>query len=693
MDASVTTARTRSPPLRPARSEVGVDNVSNGRPSAEFFALVTAAAQQQQTQPPLPQARPQADGRRSTDTTSRSRRHKSARYSIGNGNGMAIEGNERRGSIRNAVRRLFGRKSKGDIPEVPALPHVEASRHGYHKSVSTSGTRHGLPLTATQDPGHFKRPQTIHTNPSDAIQQRIISAPLSAPLAGPLSAPFQLQQAPFKPKHHPAHSSPNNAVDFPKSAALKPLNLGNPFYTRDHDPKRRATLPSLIMTANEAFDVSNTLQPGDVDGQKHRGLAVPAGAKSRMDKRRSRSANDLKQAMVAAEPFRDRTGEIEYWRRSYASVLLSPTGKAPTYEYPPTDSDFEAPDVPDMADIPDVPDVPEHFVREPDFVSVPTPLSAHPPVPRSDAVSLPSTRGQSAPTKGPSPQLTLRSFSRPLTTPVPDAPVDLESRVAKLEAHLIDFQRSLSNITLSSPSAVAPTEPPGSSHRQRPPSILVDSHPPTRGYEDAGDIMEREWGPSSHGSTNGDRSNLAPPTLRSTAATPNGTFTALYNMLSEERSARRTLENQVRTLQHEVTRLQLSRGSWGSYTAQSLPHAQRPRTPAESDGGRSASRQEAYNALSTPATIVPPASFLRAFDRPDARIQSRFSVDSGEDSEYGYRHRSGGVDGGRRSIPRSSVRQTPPNYDSTREPPTPYEAHRTPAEERGGYRFSEDEMF
>jgi len=532
----------------------------------------------------------------------------------------------------------------------------------------------------------------------------MISAPLATSLAGPLSAPFQSQHPSLYRSNSPARASPNNAVEFPKSARLKPLDLGNPFYTREHGPKRRATLPSLIITANEAADISDPPRQGEdtkatdasfgvgqqtVDTkQTSAGLTVT----SRMDKRRSRSANDLKQAMIAAGPFRDRTGEIEYWRRSYASVLLSPTGKAPIYDYPPADAEFDGTDVPD---VPDVPEVPEHFVREPEFVSVPTPLSAHPPLPRSDAVSLPSTRGQSVPTKNPSPQLTLRSFSRPLTTPAPDATTDLESRVAKLEAHLIDFQRSLSNLALSSPSAVAPTEPPGSSHRQKPPSIFVEPlQAPARAYEDAGDIMEREWGPSSQSSTNGDRFNLAPPTLRSTAVTANGTFTALYNMLSEERSARRTLENQVRNLQHEVTRLQLSRGSWGSYSAQALPQGQRPRTPAESDGGRSASRLEAYNALSTPATVVPPPQYLRAFDRPDARIQSRFSGDSGEDSEYGSRHRSALVDSGRRSIPRSSVRQTPPNHEHERvEPPTPYENYRTPAEERGAYRFSEDEMF
>lgn len=572
---------------------------------------------------------------------------------------------------------------------------------GYHS------LDHRPVLTAIQDPGHFKRPQTIHTHPSDAIHQRIISAPLSTQLAGPLSAPFQSQHAPHDYNTIPARASPSYAVEFPKSARLKPLDLANPFYTRDHGPKRRATLPSLIMTANEAADISSTLRPDQdaraVDvtsdagqrtagtGQTLNGPAATAEARSRMDKRRSRSANDLKQAMVAAEPFRDRTGEIEYWRRSYASVLLSPTGRAPVYEYPPADAELDTADVPD---VPDVPEVPEHFIKEPDFVSVPTPLSAHPPLPRPDAVSLPSTRGQSVPAKNPSPQLTVRSFSRPLTTPAMETSTDLESRVAKLEAHLLDFQRSLSNLALSSPSAVAPTEPPGSSHRQQTPSIFVESlQAPARGYEDAGDIVEREWGPSSQSSMNGDRPTLVPPTLRSTAATSNGTFTALYNMLSEERSARRVLENQVRNLQHEVTRLQLSRGSWGSYTAQSLPQGQRPRTPAESDGGRSASRLEAYNALSSPATVVPPASFLRAFDRPDARIQSRFSGDSGEDSEYGSRHRSAGVDSGRRSIPRSSVRQTPPNYEYGVEPPTPYELYRTPAEERGAYRFSEDEMF
>jgi hypothetical protein len=133
MDGSVTPQRTRSPPIRPARPEVEADNVSYGRPSAEHFTSVTVAAQQQQAQA---QAQPQADGEGSTDTTPKPRKRKSARYSIGNGNSTGADGTERKGSIRNAVRRLFGRKSKGDIPEVPALPRTEASRHGYHKSVS-----------------------------------------------------------------------------------------------------------------------------------------------------------------------------------------------------------------------------------------------------------------------------------------------------------------------------------------------------------------------------------------------------------------------------------------------------------------------------------------------------------------------------------------------------------------------------
>jgi hypothetical protein len=132
MDGSATPQRTRSPPIRPARPEVGADNVSYGRPSAEHFTSVTAAAQQQQQQ--QSQAQPQADGEGSTDTNPKPRKRKSARYSIGNGTGA--DGAERKGSIRNAVRRLFGRKSKGDIPDVPALPRAEASRHGHHKSVS-----------------------------------------------------------------------------------------------------------------------------------------------------------------------------------------------------------------------------------------------------------------------------------------------------------------------------------------------------------------------------------------------------------------------------------------------------------------------------------------------------------------------------------------------------------------------------
>jgi hypothetical protein len=162
MDGSVTTQRTRSPPIRPARPEEGVDNASYGRTSAEYFTSVMAAAQQAPAQP-------QADGEGSTDTTPKPRKRKSARYSIGNGTGP--DGAERKGSIRNAVRRLFGRKSKGDIPEVPALPRTEASRHGYHKSVSWLDMSQTRSRTST-DPCTGSRPSQATTDVSHASLRR-----------------------------------------------------------------------------------------------------------------------------------------------------------------------------------------------------------------------------------------------------------------------------------------------------------------------------------------------------------------------------------------------------------------------------------------------------------------------------------------------------------------------------------------
>lgn len=140
MEGSVTTQRTRSPPVRPARPEGDLDGREFKRRSSEFFSPGTPVQQQQQYhhQQRAQQGSSVADGRPSTDNPTKSRQRKSARYSVGSGSAGEgyHRGHERKGSIRNAVRRLFGRKSKGDIPEVPEVPRFEASGHGYHKSVS-----------------------------------------------------------------------------------------------------------------------------------------------------------------------------------------------------------------------------------------------------------------------------------------------------------------------------------------------------------------------------------------------------------------------------------------------------------------------------------------------------------------------------------------------------------------------------
>lgn len=192
MDGSVTTQRTRSPPIRPARPELAGDNVSYGRPSAEYFTSVTAAAQQPQ---------PQADGDGSTDTTTKPRKRKSARYSIGNGTGA--DGAERKGSIRNAVRRLFGRKSKGDIPEVPTLPRTEVSRHAYHKSVSWPDTTDTRPHTSADPCAGSRPPQATADVPHASIRRYSPANDLCAfgysarrPSLGsfPIATPVSLQE-------------------------------------------------------------------------------------------------------------------------------------------------------------------------------------------------------------------------------------------------------------------------------------------------------------------------------------------------------------------------------------------------------------------------------------------------------------------------------------------------------------------
>ena len=114
----------------------------------------------------------------------------SSRDSTGTG-----EGNKgaRKGSLRNVVRRMFGRRSReADLQPQPQPSQISPPRHGYHKSEPTGLTSH---------PRIPERPVE-----EDDVVQRVLSAPLSV-MPPPA---FNRTRSPY-------------AVEFPRSARLKPL--------------------------------------------------------------------------------------------------------------------------------------------------------------------------------------------------------------------------------------------------------------------------------------------------------------------------------------------------------------------------------------------------------------------------------------------------------------------------------------
>lgn len=422
----------------------------------------------------------------------------------------------------------------------------------------------------------------------------------------------------------------------------------------DHEPRRRATLPTLNLAnianrEDESVAIGTALGSPPDSGmggmgpdlflgvpESEIGLAVTSTPKS--EKRRSRSTNDLRQTMMQQTPARKRSEEIKFWRESFAGTALLHPNTPP-----------QKPEDVDRLDLP--------FDNE----SV-TPLPA-----RSESVpAIMTGRGSTVPSEGRA-SSALFGPSRPVTAGA-ERTDDLERRVAHLETSLQEFQFSLERLTINSRSrtnTLSPAPRP-QVRRQHTPSILVDTlqNPSWRPasldevsedlrYEDAGEVVEREWGSS------GTQTPLEVAARRSRTAgestSDSGMFTALFNMFTDERASRLRLENQVQSLQREVSTMatRLERGSWNSYSAVPLP----PRTPEQSERGDSS--HGAY------------------------RIASRFSgTDSVAESEiYGLANS--------RNTHRSDL-------GLVEEVRTPFEVYRTPMEEANQYSFRENgdnEMF
>jgi hypothetical protein len=447
-------------------------------------------------------------------------------------NGKFIGTGQRKGSIRNVVRKIFGRNRSSRLV-TPAQQHTTLPRHAYHRSEP-----HGLPTT--QEAAGDDREEAHYT------PQRALSTPLQI--------------------HIPAISSPKvrspYAVEFPKSALLKPLEMSSPFDAPVASLPRRKTLPSISVAGADATAIASTMKkssehppiPARSSAETSRqtpdseiGIAI-SGVKER---RRSRSAGGMRtrDSGFTSEPERNRSEEIQFWRESHHGSVLRASGFT-------------------------------------------VPLSVHPPEePQQDDKWQKTTDGEPS-TMADSPQgVRIASHSRQGTLGTLDGSTqlnfrstsglsrDLEDRVAQLESNLQFFQRSLNKLQAdrNRRTVIVGDYPPvDQSKHHRTPSMLADdlhfpdnhtdtnaSEPPnpfwpvTATAPPRSPIAECPPVPPLPGQT--DYTTSFDSHLRSSnllSASPTVTFKSLYQMLSDERSARCRLETQLHSLRSDIQDLQ-----------------------------------------------------------------------------------------------------------------------------------------
>ncbi|EME49459.1 hypothetical protein DOTSEDRAFT_68278 [Dothistroma septosporum NZE10] len=584
----------------------------------------------------------------------------------------------RKGSIRNAVRKIFGRRrdvvSQG--PETTSF--APASRHTYHRSEPS----------ALAPPAEVPEP-FIQDND---LMERTLAAPYQA------MPPTSLHQRTGSPY----------ALQFPNSVRLKPMDLRNPFIGPPGQLRRRKTLPSIIVAERDARALAEAMPelladpPHDAKFEPARVVPIPTHTLGQIKKarRKSRSADDLQSATEDVER-RKRSEEIKYWRESFQPDVLRASGFS-TQRQPVNREDQEHG---------------REATEEQQDDSTPMPRAIDF---SSAAASRPATMRSSPPSHGGHGVTASEGDIRPSSGVGTDMSKDLEDRVAKLEAGLHNFQRSLQRLAaernrrtiimgelapqrssndMRSPSMLAETladnlepsdyeyqyghtlRPSTSPQPPLPPEVqgsvddpfVANASTPARASERLATERPAESFrmPSpltSHPPTQqppmAPRDSVPAPaaapapapsscSTRTTHPQPY-TFNSLYQMLADERSARRKLETQLRSLRNEISDLHTQVNSSNMQSARSsymlagsssrlqdmLRETESGASPPSGGSVRSAHRRSGMSAASGAGPVV-----------------SRFS---GSESEAG------------------AIEE---QYD---ELPTP-DAYRTPREERSNF--------
>ena len=443
----------------------------------------------------------------------------------------------RKGSLRNAIRRVFGRRSR---EAEPAYQQVSPPRHGYHKSEPVG---------------------VLPTQPEEAEQRafepRLSQRNFSVPLDLPPAAAFPRTRSPY-------------AVEFPQSARLKPLNLGNPFDAPGSQLRRRKTLPSVLVNPEDAAAIkasmdsiinSDVTEANRDPSSSQIGRAISTRGS---DKRRSRSETDLRGALSERPkvPQRKRSDEIRYWRESYQPNVLRASG-------------FRVSSLPAASG-----------AEGGDEEKTPMPKNVD-PFEASPGAADASPQGQGGLNVSNVDDYSFSALGTEMSR-------DLEDRVAKLETGLRNFQTSLEKLNADRNRRtvlVANTPEAGSvpvsgrrgraSSGNRTASILAgdlqgDLAPSSYQYDYTDTLRARpSTSPQPPRTPVGASGNptlpvpeprmddpfispspsVIPGASDAHAQMPQHTFRSLYEMLNDERSARRRLEQTMRNLQEEIANL------------------------------------------------------------------------------------------------------------------------------------------
>lgn len=480
--------------------------------------------------------------------------------------------------------------------------------------------------------------------------------------------------------HSPKVRSPY-AVEFPKSARLKPLDISSPFDAPSASLRRRKTLPSLLIAGDDAVAIAAAAKRSELPPMPARSSAeiirqpltseIGVAISSVKEKRRSRSAAGMRtreDSGVASEPGRERSDEIQFWRESNQGSVLRASGFTVPFSVPP----------PEEQERDDKWQTIQEQPREP---LTPTEnASGSPQGLRITSHSRQDTLG----TLDGSTQLNFRSTS--------GLSRDLEDRVAQLEANLQFFQRSLNKLQAdrNRRTVIVGDYPPIDQRKSyRTPSMLADdlhmpadcmavdteeqleSPRPTTAPQPRSPIADYPPVPplpgQDYNSPDSPPRAGRPSTARKPSnliiSNPSVTFKSLYQMLADERSARRRLETQMRTLHTDIQDLQqqVSSSSYSHRNSYMLSH----------EATVASSRlRDLLSETESDGDISPE-------DTPRKQVYvSRFS---------------GSTTAGVQEIDEDE--HTGASYDDD-EAQTPHEEYKTPREEQSPFRFERDgDMF